>query len=90
MEADTRLRMCSFLCIGKTSVFVSLKFHTISDQIIDDIPAATDHDIDTFLAVFIMTGTHRILKIGIIVVLVPQYTDTALCQHRITGFELCF
>ena len=79
MKQNSRSGVCPLSCVGKR-FSVLFKFYSISYQIFNDFSRTADHNIDRFFPVFIMTGSHRIFKITVIILFIPEYTDSALCQ----------
>ena len=55
MEADTGFGMGTFFCIFQAAVIFLVKIHAQSQQIINDLSAVTDHQVNAFLSVFVMT-----------------------------------
>ena len=80
--------MSPFACIGQFPIFPG-KIHTISDQISDNLSGASDHNIHRLFPVLIMPRPHRIFKITVVVIIVAQYTDSALRKERITALQIC-
>ena len=88
MKADARPGVCPLPRVGKTSVLISLKAHTQRQQVADDLPARTDHDLHTLCAVLIMPCPHRVLKVRVKVIVVAQHADPALREHGIAACDV--
>ena len=69
-------------------ISISLKIHTITDQILCNLIGRTDHNINGCFIVFIMTCFHCILKITVIILLASQHTHSSLCQKGVTLIHL--
>ena len=79
MEKNPWSGMRTFSCKCKISVFFS-KIHTIFNQIMNNFLRAADHNIHRFFPVLVMTCAHCIFKISLIILIIPKYTDSTLCQ----------
>ena len=85
MEQNAVFRVRAFARKLKIAVFIALKINAVCDELIDDMLRGTEHDIHGLLVVFIVSGTHGVLKIAVIVLVVQQHTHAALREKRI-GF----
>ena len=90
VEQDAIGRMCAFFRIAEFPVFIAAEIHTPGDELIDDISGRTDHNVDGFRRIFIVPGMHRIFIERIVIALVFQNTDTALCEEGVAVLGICF
>ena len=89
MKQNTRLGMCSFSCVCKLSTFQTFKVYTILYQFFNDLARASNHNINRLFTILIMSCLHCIFKVTVIVILIMEYTNSSLCQKRITTLQIC-
>ena len=82
--------MCTFSCKIKFSVRSSRKCNIALKKITDDAVGTADHKINRFFVIFVMSCTHGIFKVIIIIVFSAQHADTALCKEGIRLICLLF
>ena len=82
--------MCTFSGKIKFSVRSSRKCNIALKKITDDAVGAADHKINRFFVIFVMSCTHGIFKVIIIIVFSAQHADTALCKERIRLIRFLF
>ena len=85
VKTDAGPGVSAFLCVEKGSVRIFGETDAQTEQMINDGTAAPDHDIDAFPAILVMAGPHGILKVGIVIIVIPEDADAALGQHGIAG-----
>ena len=59
-------------------------------QMVNDGSAPADHQLHALSAVLVVSGPQRVLKIGIVIRLVPQDTDSPLREHRVAARQIFF
>ena len=85
VKTDAGPGVSAFLCVEKGSVRIFGETDAQTEQMVDDGTAAPDHDIDALPAILVMAGPHGILKVGIVIIVIPEDADAALGQHGIAG-----
>ena len=87
MKTDAWTGVGALFCVKQGTVRILSEADTQAQQVVNDGPAAPDHDIDTLPTVLVMAGTHGILKIGIVIIVIPEDADAALGQHGIADVK---
>ena len=87
MIKNSVFRMCPLSGIKQLTA-VSGKIHAIADQLVDNLPGGTNHNIHRFLPVLIMSCPKRIFKKAVVILRIPENAYSALGQKRITLFRV--
>ena len=90
VETYSRPRMRSLPSVIQAAVRIHVKTYSQFQEMIYHSAAGTYHNFNAFFPVLVMSGFHRILKVGFIILFIPHYTDAALGQHRIAVFNSLF
>ena len=75
--------MCTFSGECKLAVFIALENNIMSEKITDNAVGAPDHEFHSFFIVFVVTCTHGILEVVLIIPLTAEHTDAALCKEGV-------
>ena len=83
IKEDSWLGMCTFSGECKLAVLIALEGDVMADKIADNAVGASDHEFHSFFIVFVVTCTHGILEVVLIIPLTAKHTDAALCKEGV-------
>ena len=67
-----------------------METNAVFQEILNHVLRGTNHDVHGLPVVLVVSGFHGIFKIAVVVLVVLQHADSALCQVGIVAFQIGF
>ena len=96
LAGDVLVKEDSFIRVGalpgeiQFAVLVPVETNAVLQEILNHVLRGTDHDVHGLPVVLVVSRFHGIFKIAVVVLVVLQHADSALCQVGIVAFQIGF